>query len=297
MTKIQQQKLEKLHRLLGNTPIMDMGEDIFGKLEGYNPTGSIKDRAAFYILKHALENGQIKNNTIVEATSGNTGIGLAYYAKELGLDCVITMPESMSAERRALIAQYGARLELTQARLGMSGAVERAKRLEAEGAFLANQFGNVAGVEAHYLTTAPELFSQLAKIDYIVCGIGSGGTAMGFAKYISENNLDCKLVGVEPASSPLISKGKSGVHSIQGIGANFIPAILDVTKIDLVMTVSDKDAIETTTRIYKETNQKCGISSGAAYFAALQLRKQVEGTIAVILPDNGKRYSQDLYAR
>ncbi len=283
--------------MLGNTPIIDMGEDIFGKLEGYNPTGSIKDRAAFFILLRALENDQIKNGVVTEATSGNTGIALAYYAKELGLDCVITMPESMTKERRALISQYGARLELTPAHLGMSGAVEMAKQIERNGAYLANQFGNMAGVEAHYLTTAPEYFSQLAKIDYVVCGVGSGGTAMGFAKYIKDNNLSCKIVGVEPASSPLISKGKAGAHAIQGIGANFIPSILDVNCLDKVMSVSDKDAIATTTKLYQETNQKCGISSGAAYAAAIKLRKQVSGTIAVILPDNGTRYSQDLYVR
>ena len=290
-------KLDALSTAIGRTPIIDMGNNIFGKLEGKNPAGSIKDRAAFYMIKRALENGALQEGgTVVEATSGNTGIGLAYVARELGLKAIMTMPESMSAERRRMIAQYGAELVLTPASEGMAGAVRAAKELVKEnGAWQADQFGNYASIEAHYYTTAPELFSQINDIEWIVAGVGSGGTAMGIKKYIQDNGIRCKVVAVEPASSPLMSKGYAGAHKIQGIGANFIPELVQIDKIDLIMTAENDEAIATVKEIYKNFGIKCGISSGAAYAVAKRLRADVEGNIAVILPDNGDRYGLELY--
>lgn len=291
-----QEKLNILSKMIGNTPMLSLGDGLYGKLEGKNPAGSIKDRAAFYMVMRALEKGDLKERgTIVEATSGNTGIGLSYVARELGLKAVIVMPESMSKERRDMISSYGAELVLTPASEGMAGAVRKANEIAKSGAWLANQFGNYASVEAHFYTTAPEIFSQVPGAKYVVAGVGSGGTAMGVKKYIEQNAIDCKVVAVEPLSSPLFTQGHAGGHKIQGIGANFIPAIVDVSKFDEVIDVSDDDAIRTTGELYRNFGVKCGISSGAAYFAAQTLRKQVEGDIVVVLPDNGERYPQSLY--
>lgn len=291
-----QEKLNILSKMIGNTPMLSLGDGLYGKLEGKNPAGSIKDRAAFYMVMRALEKGDLKEDgTIVEATSGNTGIGLSYVARELGLKAVIVMPESMSKERRDMISSYGAELALTPASEGMAGAVRKANEIAKSGAWLANQFGNYASVEAHFYTTAPEIFSQVPDAKYVVAGVGSGGTAMGVKKYIEQNAIDCKVVAVEPLSSPLFTQGHAGGHKIQGIGANFIPAIVDVSKFDEVIDVSDDDAIRTTGELYRNFGVKCGISSGAAYFAAQTLRKQVEGDIVVVLPDNGERYPQSLY--
>ena len=296
MDKKLQDKVDVLAKMIGNTPIIDMGDDVYGKLEGENPAGSIKDRAAFYMIMRALEKGDLQESgTVVEATSGNTGIGLAYVARELGLNAVMVMPESMSKERRDMISAYGATLVLTPASEGMKGAVEKAKELQKGGAWLANQFGNYASVEAHFYTTAPEIFSQVPGAKYVVAGIGSGGTAMGVKKYIEQNAIDCKVVAVEPLSSPLFTQGHAGGHKIQGIGANFIPAIVDVPKFDEVIDVSDDDAIRTTGELYRNFGVKCGISSGAAYYAACSLRQRVDGDIVVVLPDNGERYPQSLY--
>ncbi len=291
-----QEKLDILAKTIGNTPMISLGEGIYGKQEGRNPAGSIKDRAAFYMVMRALENGELKEGgTIVEATSGNTGIGLAYVARELGLKAVMVMPESMSKERRDMISAYGARLVLTPACEGMAGSVKRAKEIAQDGAWLANQFGNYASVEAHFYTTAPEIFKQVPTAKYVVAGVGSGGTAMGVKKYIEQNGIDCKLVAVEPLSSPLFTKGYAGAHKIQGIGANFVPAIVDTSKLDEVADVADNDAISATSELYRKFGVKCGISSGAAYFAACELKKRVDGDIVVVLPDNGDRYPQSLY--
>lgn len=291
-----QEKLNILSKMIGNTPMLSLGDGLYGKLEGKNPAGSIKDRAAFYMVMRALEKGDLKEGgTIVEATSGNTGIGLSYVARELGLKAVIVMPESMSKERRDMISSYGAELVLTPASEGMAGAVRKANEIAKSGAWLANQFGNYASVEAHFYTTAPEIFSQVPGVEYVVAGVGSGGTVMGVKKYIEQNAIDCKVVAVEPLSSPLFTQGHAGGHKIQGIGANFIPAIVDVSKFDEIIDVSDDDAIRTTGELYRNFGVKCGISSGAAYFAAQTLRKQVEGDIVVVLPDNGERYPQSLY--
>lgn len=291
-----QEKLDILAKKIGNTPIVSLGERIYGKVEGNNPAGSVKDRAAFYMALRALQNGDLKERgTIVEATSGNTGIGLAYVARELGLNAVMVMPESMSKERRDMISAYGAQLVLTPASEGMAGAVKKAKEIAEGGAWLANQFGNYASVEAHFYTTAPEIFKQVPDAKYVVAGVGSGGTAMGVKKYIEQNNIDCKLVAVEPLASPLLTKGYAGAHKIQGIGANFVPAIVDVSKLDIIIDVADEDAIRAAGEIWRKFGIKCGISSGAAYFAAQTLAKQVDGDIAVVLPDNGNRYPQSLY--
>lgn len=291
-----QEKLNILSKMIGNTPMLSLGDGLYGKLEGKNPAGSIKDRAAFYMVMRALEKGDLKERgTIVEATSGNTGIGLSYVARELGLKAVIVMPESMSKERRDMISSYGAELVLTPASEGMAGAVRKANEIAKSGAWLANQFGNYASVEAHFYTTAPEIFSQVPGVKYVVAGVGSGGTAMGVKKYIEQNAIDCKVVAVEPLSSPLFTQGHAGGHKIQGIGANFIPAIVDVSKFDEVIDVSDDDAIRTTGELYRNFGVKCGISSGAAYYAACSLRQRVDGDIVVVLPDNGERYPQSLY--
>lgn len=291
-----QEKLNILSKMIGNTPMLSLGDGLYGKLEGKNPAGSIKDRAAFYMVMRALGKGDLKERgTIVEATSGNTGIGLSYVARELGLKAVIVMPESMSKERRDMISSYGAELVLTPASEGMAGAVRKANEIAKSGAWLANQFGNYASVEAHFYTTAPEIFSEVPGAKYVVAGVGSGGTAMGVKKYIEQNAIDCKVVAVEPLSSPLFTQGHAGGHKIQGIGANFIPAIVDVSKFDEVIDVSDDDAIRTTGELYRNFGVKCGISSGAAYYAACSLRQRVDGDIVVVLPDNGERYPQSLY--
>lgn len=291
-----QEKLDILAKKIGNTPIVSLGERIYGKVEGNNPAGSVKDRAAFYMVLRALQNGDLKEGgTIVEATSGNTGIGLAYVARELGLNAVMVMPESMSKERRDMISAYGAQLVLTPASEGMAGAVKKAKEIAEGGAWLANQFGNYASVEAHFYTTAPEIFKQVPAAKYVVAGVGSGGTAMGVKKYIEQNRIDCKLVAVEPLASPLLTKGYAGAHKIQGIGANFVPAIVDVSKLDIIIDVADEDAIRAAAELWHKFGVKCGISSGAAYFAAQTLEKQVESDIAVVLPDSGNRYPQSLY--
>lgn len=291
-----QEKLNVLSKNIGNTPIIPLGDGLYGKLEGKNPAGSIKDRAAFYMVMRALEKGDLKEDgTIVEATSGNTGIGLSYVARELGVKAVMVMPESMSKERRDMISAYGAELVLTPASEGMAGAVRKANEIAQSGAWLANQFGNYASVEAHFYTTAPEIFSQVPSAKYVVAGVGSGGTAMGVKKYIEQNAIDCKVVAVEPLSSPLFTQGRAGAHKIQGIGANFIPAIVDVSEFDEVIDVSDDNAIRTTGELYRKFGEKCGISSGAAYYAACSLRQRVDGDIVVVLPDNGERYPQSLY--
>ena len=291
-----QEKLNVLSQKIGNTPMLDLGEGIYGKLEGKNPAGSVKDRAAFFMIMRALEKGDLKEGgTVVEATSGNTGIGLSYVARELGLKAVMVMPESMSKERRDMISSYGAELVLTPASEGMAGAVKKAKEIAENGAWLANQFGNYASVEAHFYTTAPEIFSQVPNAKYVVAGVGSGGTVMGVKKYIEQNGIDCKVVAVEPLASPLLTKGYAGGHKIQGIGANFVPSILDVAKLDDIIDVSDDDAIRTAGELFRKFGVKCGISSGAAYFAACELKKRVDGDVVVVLPDNGDRYPQSLY--
>ncbi len=291
MKDVISEKLNSLNQKIGNTSILNLDNGIYAKIEGDNPAGSIKDRVAFYMVKDAIESGELKENgAIVEATSGNTGIGLAYVARELGIDCTIVMPDSMSEERRKMILNYGANLVLTPQKYGMQGAVDKAKELANGGGWLANQFGNPSCINAHYYGTAREVFNTLNDVKYIVAGIGSGGTVMGIKKYIVDNDIDCKVVGVEPSASPLISRGYVGVHAIQGIGANFVPKILDVNMLDGIIAIDDDKAISGALKIYDKYSLKCGISSGAAYMATMKLRESLDGNILTIFPDSMDRY-------
>ena len=289
-------KLKALESKIGNTPIIKVG-DVYAKLEGKNPAGSVKDRAGFYIVKDAVERGLIdEGGVVVEATSGNTGIGLAYTTSSLNLHFVAVMPDNMSVERIRLMESYGAEVVLTPALQGMSGAVDKAKEIAKNGGYLAGQFSNPAGTKAHFQTTAPEIFRDLENVDYIVCGIGSGGTAMGIKKYIVANNLNAKVVGVEPEESPLITKGVAGAHLIQGIGANFVPELVDVNLFDDVRTVRGEDAIRAVKEIYTLTGEKCGISSGATYLVAKEIKAENPSkTVLAIFPDGGDRYDDGLY--
>ena len=267
---------------LGHTPVIPLGDGIFGKDEGKNPAGSIKDRAAFYIIRDALESGALREDApVVEATSGNTGIGLAYIGGLLGIKVILTMPESMSEERRKMLADYGAELVLTPAAEGMGG--------------FADQFGNPSSVKAHFETTAPEIFSALPDVKAVVAGVGSGGTAMGIKKYIVAHGLDCKVFALEPAESPLMSEGRAGAHLIQGIGANFIPALVDTKAFDGILTVRGEDAVREVGALFRTYGIECGISSAAAVLGARALRKDTDGDILAILPDRADRYPSSLY--
>ncbi len=287
--------LSEIAKTIGNTPIIPIG-GVFAKLESRNPAGSIKDRAAFYIIKDALERGDIRNGIVVEATSGNTGIGLAYACSALGLKFIATMPSNMSPQRIDLMKRYGGEVLLTPADEGMAGAVAKAKEIADGGAYLANQFGNASGITAHFETTAPEIFRYMPFVDYIVAGVGSGGTAMGLKKYVEENGLATKIVAVEPYESQLLGKGTAGAHSIQGIGANFLPSIVDKSKLDEIRAVKSADAIAAVKEIYALSGEKCGISSGAAYVAAKEiLSENPSAAVLAIFPDGGDRYPNDLY--
>jgi cysteine synthase A len=288
-------KLKNLEGKIGNTPIVKVGE-VYAKLEGKNPAGSVKDRAGFSIVRDALKRGVLKEGgTVVEATSGNTGIGIAYTTSSLNLRFVAVMPDNMSVERIALMKKYGAEVVLTPAVHGMGGAVQKATEIAEGGAYLAGQFSNPMSIDAHVKTTAPEIFRDLEKVDYIVCGVGSGGTAMGLKRYILENNLMTKVIGVEPEESPLLTKGWSGAHLIQGIGANFVPSILDCTMLDDIRTVEGQKALEAVREIYALSGEKCGISSGAAYVVAKEIKAENPSkTVLAIFPDGGDRYDNSL---
>lgn len=297
---------------IGETPMLRMKNiekkfntkaNLYCKLEAFNPAGSIKDRAALYMIAEAEKSGKLKpGGTIIEPTSGNTGIGICAIAASKGYKAIIVLPESMSIERRKIMKAYGAELVLTEASLGMQGAVDKAIELneEIEGSIIAGQFENPANAKAHYETTAPEIARNLdGKVDVFVAGIGTGGTITGCGKYFKDNNLGTKIVAVEPAGSPLLSEGKAGKHGIQGIGANFIPKLLDQSVIDEIMPIVDDDAFETSRAIAENEGYMAGISSGAALFAGIQqaLRDENAGkNIVVILPDTGERYlSTNLY--
>lgn len=290
-------KLGDIAALIGNTPVVDLGGGVLGKVEGENPAGSIKDRAAFYIIRDALLSGALEEGApVVEATSGNTGIGLAFVGGLLGIKVILTMPESMSAERRAMLKEYGAELVLTPAAEGMSGAVSRAKEIvRREKGFFADQFGNPSSITAHFETTAPEIFRDVPDVAAIVAGVGSGGTAMGIKKYIVEKGRNCKVYALEPSESPLMSKGYAAAHLIQGIGANFVPAIVDKTAFDGIVTVKGADAVAEVGKIYREFGLAVGISSGAAVLAARAVAEKEGGKVLAILPDRGDRYPDELY--
>ena len=270
---------------------------LYLKLEGENVSGSIKDRVARFILDEAEKNGKLqKGGLVVEATSGNTGIGLAHLCKQRGYRAVIVMPDSMSEERRNLIRHFGGEVLLTEGKLGMQGSLDRAKALcQEENGYFADQFCNFAGVRAHLEETAPELWAQMeGEVDILVAGVGTGGTITGIGRYLKDKNPQIQVIAVEPKSSPLLSEGWSAPHGIQGIGANFVPPILDTSIYDEIVSVQDAEAITMTKRLYKEHNLYVGISSGAAVHAALEVAKRKENRdkkIAVICPDEGGRYA------
>lgn len=292
--------------LVGNTPLVrvnnlikkdELKADVLAKLEYFNPAGSVKDRIAKEMLQDALEKGLInENTTLIEPTSGNTGIGLSAVATALNLKIIITMPETMSVERRNLMKAYGAELVLTPGSEGMKGAIAKAKELasQIENSFIPGQFENPANPTAHYKTTGPEIYEQTeGKVDIFVAGVGTGGTISGIGKYLKEKNPEVKVVAVEPASSPVLSAGKGGAHKIQGIGAGFVPETLDTKIYDEIITVENEDAFATGKEMAKTEGILVGISSGAALYAAKELAKREENagkTIVVLLPDGGDRY-------
>lgn len=301
-----------IEQLIGNTPLLklekfqkahNLSSNIFAKLEFLNPAGSVKDRVALAIFDDACEKGLIKEGaTIIEATSGNTGIGLSAVAAARGYNAIIVMPETMSEERKKLMTAYGAQLVLTDGKKGMAGAIEKAVELneKTENSFIAGQFENMANANAHYETTGPEIYSQLeGKIDIFVSCVGTGGTLTGIARYLKEQNPKIKVVAVEPAASAVLSGKDAGPHAIQGIGAGFVPKVLDTSLIDEIITVSDQSAIEYARFFGHNEGFLCGISSGAALSAIAELSKREENkgkNIVTVLPDSGSRYlSTDLY--
>jgi len=288
--------------LIGRTPLLRLSNfspdcQILAKLEYFNPGGSAKDRVAARMIAEAEADGTLQPGaTIIESTSGNTGIGLAWVGTAKGYRVILTMPETMSAERRSLVKAYGAEIVLTDGKLGMQGANAKAEELRQSipGAVILGQFTNPANPAAHYDTTGPEIWADTdGKIDVYVATVGTGGTLSGTAKYLKEKNPNIRIIAVEPASSPLLSRGVAGPHKIQGIGANFVPETLDRTIYDEILPVTDEDAMETAKRLSRTEGLLVGISSGAAAYAAAELAKRPEyrcKTIVTVLPDTGERY-------
>ena len=295
--------------LIGNTPMVRINKinegraNIFAKLEYFNPAGSVKDRPALYMLEQAEKRGLINKDTvIIEPTSGNTGIGLAFACAIKGYRMILTMPESMSLERRLLLKGYGAELILTEAAKGMQGAVEKAEELhnEIKNSFIPQQFSNPDNPESHYFSTAEEIWQDMEeKVDILVAGVGTGGTLCGCAKRLKELNPQLKAIAIEPASSQVLAGKQAGMHKIQGIGANFIPENFDKNLADEIFPVKDEEAISTARNLAFKEGILAGISGGAAMFADLEISKRSENTgknIVVILPDNGERYlSSELF--
>ncbi|MBR3818853.1 MAG: cysteine synthase A [Clostridia bacterium] len=291
---------------IGSTPLVNFSvyakksnvqANILAKLEYRNPAGSSKDRVGYEMLKSAWDEGKInKNSVIIEPTSGNTGIGIASVAAQMGLKVIITMPESMSIERRKLLSAYGAELVLTDARKGMAGAIKKANELAKEipDSFIPAQFDNPANCIAHYKTTGPEIWNDTdGKVDIFVAGIGTGGTITGTGKYLKEKNPDIKIIGIEPADSPFLSEGRAGAHGLQGIGAGFVPSILDTDIYDEIITVTTEEAYAAARLAVKTEGILIGISSGAALHAATLVASRPENkgkNIVVLLPDGGERY-------
>lgn len=293
---------ENVLGLIGNTPMvklsninLEFNSSLYAKIEKNNLSGSIKDRACYQMIISMINEGKLKKgSTIIEPTSGNTGIGLACLCNYFSLNCIIVMPESMSLERRKLIRDFNGKLELVQG--GMKECKERANELNKEipDSIILGQFDNENNVKAHYFYTAKEILNDLPDVDVIICGIGTGGTISGIGKYVKDNNLNIEVIGVEPKSSPLITLKKVGKHKIQGIGANFIPSILDQSAISKMVLVSDEEAIESARELVKKEGLFVGISSGANYAAAKQLINDPiykNKKILMIFPDSGERYS------
>lgn len=295
-----------MDQMIGRTPLLELCRiqqqlgleaRVLAKLEYLNPAGSVKDRAALSMIRDAEQKGLLKEGSvIVEPTSGNTGIGLAAVAAARGYRVVIVMPETMSLERRQLMRAYGAELVLTEGSKGMSGAVEKAQQLvqQIPGAFLAGQFTNPANPQAHFETTGPEIWQDTeGHADVFVAGVGTGGTITGVGRYLKSQDPAVRIVGVEPAASPLLSKGTAGPHKIQGIGANFVPQVLDTAIYDELLAVTDQDAFAAGRLMARTEGVLVGISSGAALWAAVELAKRPENrgkTIVTLLPDTGDRY-------
>lgn len=280
---------------IGNTPLLALLPNLSVKIEYTNMTGSVKDRAALEMILDAQQRNILQpGSTIIEPTSGNTGISLAAISAKLGYRCIIVMPENMSIERRKLIQAYGAQVVLTPGSQGMAGAVAAAEELarQTKRSWMPSQFENPANPQAHYRTTGPEIWAQTqGQVDIFVAGVGTGGTITGVARYLKEKNPNIRIVAVEPAGSPLLSRGRTGSHGIQGIGANFIPGVLDRTLIDEICTVTDEDAITAARSLAAGEGLLCGISSGAAYFAARKIAEaNPDKSVVTLLPDTGMRY-------
>lgn len=297
---------KSIEELIGRTPLMELSNlerklelhaTLLAKVEALNPGGSAKDRVAKRMVEDAEQAGILKAGaTIIEPTSGNTGIGLAVMAAARGYRAIIVMPDSMSMERRLLMTAFGAELVLTEGAKGMTGAIEKAEELAKEipNSFIPGQFDNPSNPAAHYETTGPEIWEDTdGKVDIFVAGIGTGGTITGTGRYLKEQNPDVKIIGVEPASSPLLTKGEAGPHGLQGIGANFVPSILDTEIYDEVITVTEEAAYEAGRTIARNEGLLVGISAGAALHAAVEVAKRPENAgknIVVLLPDTGDRY-------
>ncbi|MBQ3103138.1 MAG: cysteine synthase A [Oscillospiraceae bacterium] len=299
--------------LIGGTPLLRLSHiekelslkaSILAKLEFLNPAGSVKDRAALEMIRAAEEDGKLTPDTvIIEPTSGNTGIGLAAVAAGRGYRTMIVMPDTMSIERRKLMAAYGAEVVLSDGKLGMKGAIAKAEELAAAfpKSFIPDQFANPANAAAHYKTTGPEIFADTdGEVDLFVAGVGTGGTVTGVGRYLKEKKSAVKIIAVEPADSPVLSGGMAGAHKLQGIGAGFVPAVLDPSVCDSVVTVTTEDAFAAARLLAKKEGVLCGISSGAALSAAITLAQKEENigkSIVVLLPDTGDRYlSTELFA-
>ena len=296
----------RVTELVGNTPLLRLNsiEEHFGlkcrllaKLEYLNPAGSAKDRVALEMIEQAERDGLLKPGaTIIEPTSGNTGIGLASVATVKGYRCIIVIPDTMSVERRNIIKAYGAEVVLSDGKLGMQGSIDKAEELQREipGSFIPAQFDNPANADAHYKTTGPEIWRDTdGNVDIFVAGIGTGGTITGTGRYLKEQNPEIQIIGMEPASSPFLSEGRAGAHGIQGIGAGFVPSILDQDVYDEIVTIEDDNAIEFGKLIAVKEGFLVGISSGAALAAAVEVAKRPESgekTFVVLLPDSGDRY-------
>ena len=297
---------EKITDLIGGTPLLKLNSivedeetkaEIYGKLEYFNPAGSVKDRIARAMIDNAEKSGALKPGAvIIEPTSGNTGIGLASVAASRGYKIILTMPETMSVERRNLLKAYGAELVLTDGAKGMKGAIEKAEELakETPGSFIPSQFTNPANPSAHKASTGPEIWEDTdGKVDIFVAGVGTGGTLSGVGAYLKSKNPDVKVVAVEPAGSPVLSKGSAGPHKLQGIGAGFVPETLDTEVYDEIVTVENEDGFETGRTLARKGGVLVGISSGAAVYAASRLAKRPENkgkVIVALLPDTGERY-------